>query len=332
MAHRYIIGSYSQGKTSLLVEQMQTSIAQGHGVCFIDPHGLTIPDATIIDPDVTRWNPLAEPIHPALAASLFQDTVKGAWGYGGMTTPVMDMYLFFSAASLIDNGHNLTDVIDLLTDKQYRSVLSHTDTVTRKFWEQFELLNDKDRRQEISSTLNKFFTLLADPRIRRMFGANKRCLSLKSFMDDSVLHVRLPVRLYGKSKVGLVGSLVISYLTQLLLERNSDRPYDLYIDDVHMFAADTVQNALVSTSRYGLSTTVAHQNIAQIDPALFAALMGNCATRHVFRVSKDDAEVLQSAMKASTSKCGLDELPQFSYRTFPFHERDKDSRTLPLES
>ena len=97
MAHRLAIGSHSTGKTSLLVALMQDSIARGHGVCFLDAHGIDLP-GTVFDPATTRWNPLREPIDPALAASLFQETTKSAWDYAGLTTPVMDMYLFFAAA------------------------------------------------------------------------------------------------------------------------------------------------------------------------------------------------------------------------------------------
>lgn len=330
MAHRLAIGSHSTGKTSLLVALMQDSIARGHGVCFLDAHGIDLP-GTVFDPATTRWNPLREPIDPALAASLFQETTKSAWDYAGMTTPVMDMYLFFAAAALIENGHNLTDILKLLTDRQYRSTLHHTDTVTKQFWADFEALNAREQRQEVSSTINKFYSLLADPRLRRMFGVNKKGLHLSDFLQDQVLHVRLPVRLYGKSKVKLVGSLIISYLTQLLLERNDPRPYDLYIDDAHLYAHDTVQNALVSTSRYGLSTTVAHQHSRQLDPDLFDALMGNTERQYLFRMSREDAKVLSPLMPSNHSKVSLDRMPNYSYREIPFDKYAPDRVTIPLE-
>jgi len=330
MAHRLVIGSHGTGKTSLLVEQMRHSIAQGHGVCFLDAHGLTLP-GTVFDPATTRWNPLREPVEPALAATLFQETTKSAWDYAGMTTPVMDMFLLFSAAALIENGHNLTDILKLLNEPEYRATQHYDDPVTAKFWADFDTLNPAQQRQDVSSTINKFYSLLSDPRLRRMFGVNRKGLCLTDHLEDQVLHMRLPVRLYGKAKVKLVGSLVISYLTQLLLERNDPRPYDLYIDDAHLYAHDTVHNALVSTSRYGLSTTVATQNTKQLNPNLVDALLGNTERRYVFRVSREDAELLSSEMPSNHSKISLDRLPNYTYRQFPWNVHSSDKTTAPLE-
>jgi hypothetical protein len=242
------------------------------------------------------------------------------------------MFLYFSAAALIENGHNLTDIIKLLTDRQYRSTLQFSDPVTKAFWAGFDDLKPSQQRLEVSSTLNKFYTLLADPRLRRMLGTNRKGLRLSDFLQDQVLHVRLPVRQYGKGKVKLVGSLVISYLTQLLLERNDPRPYDLYIDDAHLFAHDTVQNALLSTSRYGLSTTLAHQHSNQLHPDLFNALMGNTEIQYIFRVSQDDAAILSPKMPPMSSKSELDRLRNYSYRTLPFNKYDPDGVTLPVEN
>lgn len=333
MAHRLLIGAHSTGKTSLLVEMLRESVARGHGVCFFEAHGITLPGTpTIFDPEMTRWNPLKEPIEPALAATLFQETTKSAWGYAGMTTPTMDMFLLFSAAALIENGHNLSDILRLLSDKQYRSQLQFTDPVTKQFWAGFEVLTPKEQRQEVSSTINKFYTLLSDPRIRRMLAVNKKGICLSNFLEDQVLHVRLPVRLYGKAKVKLIGSLILSYLTQLILERNDPRPYDIFIDDAHLYAHDTVHNTLVSTARYGLSSIVAHQHIAQLDSDLFAALMGNCEQRYIFRVSREDARVLETDMPSNHSKVALEQLRKHSYRVIPFDKYASDGITLPLEN
>lgn len=304
MAHRLLIGAHGTGKTSLLIQMMQESIAKGHGVCFFDAHGLTLP-GTVFDPAITRWNPLREPIEPALAATLFQETTKSAWDYAGMSTPTMDMFLLFSAAALIENGHNLTDILKLLTDRQYRSTLHYSDEVTAKFWADFEELKPAQQRQEVSSTINKFYTLLADPRVRRMLSVNKKGVCLSHFLGDAVLHVRVPVRLYGKAKAKLIGSLVLSYLTQLLLERNDPRPYDLYIDDAHLYAHDTVHNTLVSSQRYGLSAIVAIQNSKQLDPGLFDALMGNTEAQYLFRVSRKDADVLSRTCPPITQRFRL---------------------------
>ncbi|WP_425092921.1 hypothetical protein [Tropicimonas sp. S265A] len=334
MAHQLLLGGHGTGKTSLIVEQIGKSTAKGHGVCFFDAHGITLPTVPdlVFDPAETRWNPLREPIEPALAATLFQETTKSAWDYAGQTTPTMDMFLLFSAAALIENGHNLSDILKLLIDKQYRSTLHFKDELTAMFWADFEQLKPIQQRQEVASTINKFFTLLADPRARRMLSVNKKGIHLSDYLQDQILHVRLPVRLYGKAKVKLIGSLVLSYLTQLLLERNDPRPYDIYIDDAHLYAHDTVQNALVNSTRYGLSVTVATQSSTQFDQTLFDAPLGNTERQFLFRVSQEDAAILSPHMPANHSKVSLDRLPNHSYRELPFNKLRPDGVTFPLEN
>nr|WP_074787923.1 type IV secretion system DNA-binding domain-containing protein [Roseovarius tolerans] len=343
MAHRYIIGQSGSGKSSLLMEQMATSVSQGHGVCFIDPHGTDtdalIPhlDATdikyqLLDLSTSRWNPLAEPVHSALSAKTFSSGIKDGSGYYGQSTPVMDMYLFFVSLSLIYNSQNLTDTVSLLQDETYRTGLEFRDKVLEQFWCAYEELNTKDRRAESASTLNKLFGLLGDPRVFKFFKTNKKTFSLAKVLDDTVLLVRLPIHEYGEDTVKIVGSLIISYLNQLILARNTQQPYDLYLDEGHMFAPGALQSILSGSKKFGLSLTFVHQYIDQVEKSLFSALMGNCPERFVFRVSQEDAEVLKSYMPPMTSKRGLEELLPYTYRRFPFYEGDPDKITTPLES
>ena len=42
MAHRLLIGAYGTGKTSPMLEMVAESIKRGHGVCFLDAHGITM--------------------------------------------------------------------------------------------------------------------------------------------------------------------------------------------------------------------------------------------------------------------------------------------------
>ena len=111
----------------------------------------------------------------------------------------------------IENGHNLTDILKLLTD---RSVPIHgctfSDEVTAKFWADFEALNPAQQRQEVSSTINKFYSLLSDPRHPTASLASTQEGGAVGGLSGrrECLHVRLPVRRYGKAKVKLIGTLV----------------------------------------------------------------------------------------------------------------------------
>ena len=319
--HRHITGQPKTGKTSLLVELFARDASPGR--CVIDTRGdLQIEHDFLFDPAVTKWNPLAEPVHPELAPKFFAQTIKDAFGYDDLTTPVMSMYLSFVAAALIGNGYNLTDAPRLLTDKQFLAQLTFNNSLVRQFWDSYAALSERDRRQETASTLNKFLGLLLDGRARHLFGVNKRGLSLGDMANKTML-VRLPVHEYGVETVALIGSLLLAYLGQLIRT-----PYAIYVEDANLFAKGTLSQLL---NQSDISITMTHQYLAQLDDKLLAAIIGNCAERYIFRVSKADAEYLAQDLPPMSSKKSLDELDRFTYRSIPYSRLYPDKITIPLE-
>ena len=322
MAHRHIIGQAGVGKTSLLVQLLQQDTATG--ICVFDTKGdLDVRHDVLFDPTVTRWNPLSEPINPNLAPNFFAETVKDAYGYDDLTTPVMSMYLSFLAAALIENRYNLTDAPRFLTDQQFRAGCDFKNELVQHFWDNFDVLRPRDQRQEIASTLNKFLTLLLDGRVDRLFDHNAPAFSLAQ-MHDKVLLVRLPVAEYGKQTTSLLASLLLAYLVKLVPDN-----YTIYLEDAGLFAKGTLLSILNSGNH---DVTLSHQYIEQLHPDLFAAVLGNCAERFVFRVSKQDAEILSQDLPPMSSKASLDRLRNFSYRRLPFEKFDADQITIPLEN
>ncbi|WP_299735302.1 hypothetical protein [uncultured Roseobacter sp.] len=323
MAHqnRHIIGQAGVGKTTLVAQLLAQDTHTG--ICVFDTKGdLDIPHDVLFDPTVTRWNPLAEPINPNLAPNFFAETVKDAYGYDDLTTPVMSMYLSFLAAALIENRFNLTDAPRFLTDQKFRTKCGFKSDLVRHFWDTFDTLSPRDQRHEVASTLNKFLTLLLDGRVDRLFDHNAPSFSLGD-MNDKVLLVRLPVASYGKQTTSLLASLVLAYLVKLVPD-----DYSIYLEDVDLFAKGTVLSVL---NTGGKQVTLSHQYIEQLHPTLFAAVLGNCAERFVFRVSKQDAEILSRDLPPMSPKTSLDRLPDFSYRKLPFEKYDTDQITFPLE-
>lgn len=294
------------------------------GCLVIDTKGdLAIEHDFRFDPTVTRWNPLAEPINPDLAPSFFATAIKEAFGYDDVATPVMSMYLSFSAAVLIENGFNLTDAPKLLIDPEFRARCRYSNPLVRQFWETFEDLSQRDQRGEVASTLNKFIGLLLDGRAHRLFSVNKSGARFGDLKDKTTL-VRLPVQQYGIDTVSLIGSLVLSYIAQLI-----DTPFSLYVEDADLFARGPLLRML---TRGSISLTLSHQYLDQLDPKLQAAVMGNCAERFMFRVSQQDALVLAKDLPPMSSRRSLDELQNYSYRTVPYDPARPDEITFPLEN
>jgi len=322
MAHRHIIGQAGVGKTALLVQLLQEDTHSG--ICVFDTKGdLDIPHDVLFDPTVTRWNPLAEPIDPNLAPNFFAEVIKDAYGYDDLTTPVMSMYLSFLAAALIENGFNLTDAPRFLTDPKFRESCQFKSDLVQQFWATYDALPTRDQRFETASTLNKFLTLLLDGRVDRLFNHNAPAFSLANMADKTML-VRLPVARYGKQTTSLLASLVLAYLVKLVPDN-----FSVYLEDADLFAKGTLLGVL---NTGGKQVTLSHQYIDQLHPTLFAAMLGNCSERFVFRVSKQDAEILKQDLPPMSSKTSLDRLRNFSYRKLPFEKLDTDQFTIPLEN
>ena len=346
MAHRYIIGQSGTGKSTLIKELILNDIAAGHAVMFIDPHGHDIDDllpyiprrrvkdTVLFDPlaaPVLSWNPLTETTDIPLTATALSDAIKDAWGYHGFTTPVMDMYLYFSIATLMDTGCTLFDSLKLFTDSDYRTQLTDTvtDTVLKDFWLWYSGLSQKEQREQASSTLNKLHVLFADPAIRQLLSQTNGRFRLTDFIKDKVLLVRLPQGQLGQSKTRLLGSILLALTHTLALSRSPDPPLSLYVDECHLFAPSTLAELLSGSRKFGVSLTVAHQYINQLDSQLFAALMGNATARSVFRVSPEDAVRFQQRLGRNAAHFDLDELRDFTYRPFPFDSRSGDRTVSP---
>lgn len=345
MAHSYIIGKSGSGKSTLLKQQIIADMEAGHAVCFIDPHGEDIDDlmqyvprhrlkdTILFDPtDPTHyitWNPLAEVDNPPLMATSLSDTIKDAWGYHGQTTPVLDMYLYFTVLSLIENSLSFFDSLAVLTDKEFRSGLSFS-PVLKSFWDTFDAMTSKEQRDSTSSTLNKLFVLFGDPRLQRLLSSRKGQFTMSDTVKDKLLFVRLPQGQLGLSKVSLIGSVLLSAMHLACLRRDPTVPFRLYIDEVHHFAPSTLSEMLSGLRKFNVSLTVAHQYIDQLEKPFFSALMGNATQRHIFTVSPEDADRFQERLGRYGSHFNLDELEPHQYRTFPWHQSQDDSLTVPL--
>ena len=74
------------------------------------------------------------------------------------------------------------------------------------------------------------------------------------------------------------------------------KDFYLYADEFHNVVTETFENLLSEARKYGLALTVAHQYMAQLLSKVQSAVLGNCGSIVVFRVSGEDAEHLEAEM------------------------------------
>lgn len=334
MAHFYLLGQSGTGKSTLLKQYIHDAIKAGHGVFYLDPHGHDTdellhyiptkqrPHTILFDPsreEVVGFNPLYD--RSPLAISVLMDAIKDAWGYGDTPTPQMDMYLFFSLTVLADSGQTLVDLPRFLMDKEYRlDCLSSdhvTDSVVKDFWQNYEDMGPKEKRDQISSTLNKALMLVADTRVRKMLSQVTPTFDFRDVVEhNKIVFARLPQGQLSKSRVSVLGSVLLSLIHQACLARTSDTPFHIFIDECHLFAPSIIKEMLSGIRKFGVELYLSHQYIDQLDRDYYAAIIGNASTQIVFRTSQDDAKRLVDRMGRGKPDFFTD-LDNFTFRYFP---------------
>ncbi len=200
-------------------------------------------------------------------------------------------------------GLSLAALPRFLLDHAFREhVLEYvTDPEIRRFWENF--FGELDQRQElerVSSTLNKAGKLALSPTLRNILGQQKPGFDFKRAMDSKqILLVNLSKGLLGADNSNLLGSLFVSHLVHLTMQRaaipESERiDHHLYIDEFQNFTTREFESILSEARKYRLCLTVAHQYLDQVDPSILKAITGNVGTLAMFSLAAADAQALKA--------------------------------------
>jgi energy-coupling factor transporter ATP-binding protein EcfA2 len=320
--HVYVIGKTGSGKSTLLRNMIVQDIEAGRGLMLLDPHGdladelldyvppwrthdvIYLAPAELSHP--IGFNPL-EPVppddRPLVAASVvatFKHLWRESWG------PRLEYVLYNTVAALLDyppsrGGVSLLGVPRMFTDPDYREriVREIQDPRTRAFWEQeFAGYGPQFAAEIVSPIQNKVGALLAAPALRNMLGQAAGTLKIGEAMDRRRLIVaNLSKGRLGEAATNLVGSLLVTAV-QLAAMRRTAVPehervdFTAYLDEFHNFTTDAFASILAEARKYRLSLVLGHQYLAQVSPAVRAAVFGNAGTLIGFQVGHDDAEEL----------------------------------------
>ncbi|RXV64720.1 hypothetical protein C6W92_06600 [Roseovarius sp. A46] len=313
LMHLHVVGQTGTGKSTLLGNLALQDAACGYGFCLIDPHGdlagrlsETLGENAIVwspaDPDNTYgYNPLTHvpaEYRPLVVSGLidaFRKQWADAWGVR------MEHLLRHALLTLLDQPRSdLRDVMRLFLDKDVRMhmLAQVTDPQLRFFWTQeFTRMNYRTAIDGVAPIANKLGAFLSHPNVRKAICAPKEPLRFRRIMDDGqILIVNLSKGRLGADTANVLGGLIVSSIVNAALSRQSipqikRRPFMLHVDEFHSFTTAAIADILPETRKYGLGLTLVHQHVAQVDPDVFAAIMGNAGSLMVFRVGAEDAPV-----------------------------------------
>jgi len=315
--HCYLIGKTRTGKTTLIKNMLLQDMEQGHGLCFIDPHGDAaeellatvpperIPDVIYFDPSRTyspSFNFFRLPFPPYKltedVVAVFKMFFGSAWG------PRMEHLLRFSVLTLLTDTkpHTLPDLRALCINPDFRAdlVARVQDPAILEFWEHEFPTIEKGAFNPIVNKLSAF--LLPGSPLLRVFSDPENDLDFSAIMNEQkILIVNLAKGVLGDEPSRLLGGLIVTGIQQAALARADIPPdqrkdFHLFIDEFQNFVVDSISTILSESAKYKLFLTLAHQTLGQLPGDIERSIFGNIATLISFQISAEDAGTLRREM------------------------------------
>lgn len=315
--HLYVIGSTGVGKSKGLANWILDDMTKGRGCGVIDPHGDLIRDILdhpfydpqnvilidLTDPDyIITFNPLElqAGIDPFTQTLELVEVFRKIWELSDVSTPRLLEILRNSVYTLIEAGGTMLDIEPLLTSREFREKMIPyvKNEAVALFWRnRFEKWSEKDRTQYIESTLNKVSTFTSDPRIRLMLSSKKSSIDFRAIMDTGKTVLINLSKGVLKTNSYLLGALFVAKIQVAAMSRVDVSiaqriPFYFYVDEFQNYATESFAEILSEARKYGLSLTLAHQSLEQLDHKLRAIILGNAKNFALFRLGREDAELL----------------------------------------
>jgi hypothetical protein len=152
----------------------------------------------------------------------------------------------------------------------------------------------------VTSKLARFTN---NPQLRRLLCTPRRTMNFRQAIDrGAIILVKLSKGYLGDLDTRMIGMLITKYLFHAALSRGDvasreRRPFYLYLDEFQNFISPDVPDILSEARKYGLHLTLAHQTLGQFKAeghsSLLDAVLGNVATKLMFRVGLQEAKLLE---------------------------------------
>jgi len=335
----YVIGKTGVGKSSLLSNLIVQDIANGEGVCVVDPHGelaesilRKIPEERV--DDVIYFNPadsdyhigfnvldLPNPKYKHLAASGLMAIFTKIWA--NVWSARMEYILNNAILALLDTpGSSLLGINRILVDKDFRQEIINNvkDPVIKAFWvHEYEEWQDRFRNEAIAPIQNKVGQFLSTALVRNIVGQSRSTIDIFDVMNKGkILIINVSKGTIGEDNSALLGGMLITKIQLAAMERvriPEDERVDfyLYVDEFQNFATDSFASVLSEARKYRLNLILAHQYVGQlvtdVSTRVRDAIFGNTGTMITFRIGAMDAEFLEPEFQPELEAEDLVNLP-----------------------
>lgn len=319
--HIYTIGQTGTGKSNFLGEMIKRDIADGKGICVIDPHGDLAEDILTCIPesraeDVVVFDPsdTARPLGLNMLEVFREDQKDFAIQEmisifyklfpPEMIGPMFEHNMRNAMLTLMSDAEHpgtIAEIPRMFTDTEFQKykVGKVKDPVVRAFWEkEMAKTSDFHKSEMLGYLISKVGRFVENSMMRNIIGQEKSAFNFRDIMDnEKILLVNLSKGKTGEVNSSLLGLIIVAKLQMAAMSR-TDIPLDerkdfyLYIDEFHNFTTDSVATILSEARKYRLNLNIAHQFIAQLPENIRDAVFGNVGSMICFRIGAEDAELV----------------------------------------
>ncbi len=345
--HMYVIGMTGTGKSWLAEGLAMQDIANGEGVCFIDPHGDAIShileripknraeDVILFDPgDLER--PLGlnmleydSPEQKTFVINEIMNIFDKLYDLKATGGPIFEQYFKNACHLIMDDpasGSTLLEVPKVLADDDFRKYkLSKCKTMmVKEFWEKQALKagGEASLQNMVPYITSKLTPFLTNEFMQPIISQQKSSLNFREAMDNKkIILARLSKGKIGDTNAYLLGMIIVGKILMSALARGDmaeekRNDFYLYIDEFQNFLTESMQVILSEARKYRLCLTMVHQYIGQLvknnDTKFKDSIFGNVGTKIAFRIGVDDAEALTKEFAPVFNEYDFINMPKYS--------------------
>ncbi len=326
-SHIAVFGKTNTGKSTLLLNIAEQLIRENKAIVLIDPHGelayrmlKVIPanrsqDLIYITPEFLKsdnqyygitMNALhvaqsEDPVQNELERLRTVDNLKllfskddsfsmGTWGprleviFSTLTKALLD----------IDSNATITDLLDLLIDRDCRARFLRTTKDREVAGYLKELYRSKYNMEYVTSSINKLLPIKKNIFIRELIASKTPSIDFIELLSGTpIIIVNLSKSNISEALSSMVGSLIITMLWHAKLKLNLQSQLFLIIDELQNFSALNLKSMLSEGRKYGISLILATQHLNQIQEDLLESMLGNIASICAFNIGASDSQKLK---------------------------------------
>lgn len=345
--HLYVLGATGVGKSTLLYNMIMNDIRRGEGICVIDPHGDlyrdvlgSIPanrakDVILLDPtdrqravgiNLMELEGPNRDLQANFIINEFLKIIEKLYDLRIAGGPVFEQF-FRNAMQLImiSPKATLSEMSIVFDNPKARTALisMSKDSLIADFWRMAENTRGETCLANFGPYITSKVNLFAHSAlIRPIIGQEKSTLNFRDIMDNRrILLVNLSRGVLGELDSQLLGMVILTRLMGSAMERvgiptHLRIPFRVYVDEFQNFTTDTAGALLSEARKFGISLTLANQNLNQLTNNfgkcnLIDSVLGNVGSMVLFRLGAPDAEKLATYTKPDFTAADLQSLPNF---------------------